>query len=70
MPNYLVSWVIDIDDAANAEDAARKARAIQVRPDSTANVFSVQRKGATGSLESAVDVDLQELDSLKEDDGW
>jgi hypothetical protein len=40
MTEYRVKWEIDID-ADNPVDAARKARAAQIRPGTTATVFSV-----------------------------
>jgi hypothetical protein len=40
MAEYHVTWTIEID-ADSHEDAARKAQAIQRKPNSTANVFTV-----------------------------
>lgn len=42
MPDYLVTWSIDIFDAEHAQDAARKALAIQRDPASIATVFDVR----------------------------
>jgi len=41
MPEFHVSWHIDID-ADNSTDAAEKAREIQLRQDSTATCFEVE----------------------------
>lgn len=38
---FRVVWEIDIDDADNPEEAARKALAIQRDPDAIATVFTV-----------------------------
>lgn len=43
MPEYRVTWDIDIE-ADSPEEAAKKALEIQRRPDSIATVFDVQRK--------------------------
>jgi hypothetical protein len=43
MPDYLVTWHIDIE-ADTPEDAALAAVAVQRRPDSTAVVFEVRDK--------------------------
>lgn len=55
MPTYLVTWKIDIA-ADSPLEAARAARAIQLRHTSTATVFSVLSHGAA----EAVTVDLEE----------
>ena len=59
--NYYVVWDIDID-AENELDAARQAKAIQLDPMSTANVFLVYDntdgdKGITGPGFKTVDLD-------------
>lgn len=41
MASYLVTWEIDVLDADSPEDAARKARATQLDPESIATVFRV-----------------------------
>lgn len=57
MTEYHVTWTIDVD-ADTAEDAARHAREIQLRPDSSATVFRVTQFGSRIS-----DVlDLDEID--------
>lgn len=38
---YLVSWVIDIDDAQSPRDAAQRAHACQTRPGTLATCFTV-----------------------------
>lgn len=40
MPNYRITWEIDLD-AANPAAAAREAREIQQDPDSIATIFEV-----------------------------
>jgi len=40
MPRYLVRWEIDIE-AESEQEAAEKARTIQMNPESTATVFDV-----------------------------
>ncbi len=59
--NYYVVWDIDID-AENEMDAARQAKAIQLDPMSTANVFLVYDNtdgdaGITGPGFKTVDLD-------------
>ena len=51
---YRVSWDIDIDDAASAMDAARKAHEIVRRPDTSANVYNV---GAPDGVVTVVDLE-------------
>ena len=43
MPDYRVTWVIDIFDAASPRAAAKHALEIQRDPESTATVFTVER---------------------------
>ena len=43
MPLYRITWDIDID-AANPATAARRARQIQLDPESTATVFDVANR--------------------------
>lgn len=45
MPEFRVTWTIDID-AETPEAAAREARAIQLRSDSTATIYKVSPAGA------------------------
>ncbi len=64
MPNYRVSWEIDIFDAADPRDAARQAFDIQQRPRAQilpddAVVFTVIEHESDGD---AVTVDLAECD--------
>lgn len=51
MPQYLVTWKIDIEDDSPVE-AARHARAIQLNPDSIATVFEL----STGAENFRVDL--------------
>jgi hypothetical protein len=51
---YRVTWVIDVD-AADAWEAAEIARAMQVKPGTTATVFTAQGKSL-----NAVEIDLTE----------
>lgn len=59
-PAFRVIWSIDLH-ADSALDAARQARAIQLRPDSTATVFDVIPSNA-----DAERIDLDEVDAAKE----
>ena len=52
---YLVRWEID-SDAATPLEAAREARAVQLRPDTTATVFDVYEDGQNEGER----IDLQE----------
>lgn len=52
---YRVSWAIDVI-ASSPEEAARKARAIQLRTESIADVFTVE------GPDTREDVDLSALD--------
>jgi hypothetical protein len=47
---YVVRWEIDIE-ADTAEDAARKALAIQRDPESIATIFEVSRPGLVVSVD-------------------
>lgn len=58
MHEYTVTWVIDIS-ADDPEEAARKARAMLLNPESVADVFEVFETGGDGRV---TDVDLSELD--------
>ena len=60
MPNFYVEWSIDIE-ADTAEEAARKALAIQRKPDSTATVFKVTQDGRDQET-----IDLTEIDDARE----
>ena len=55
---WRVTWVIDVD-ASSHEEAARKARAAQVRPGTIATVFTVQAPG----VGEPVVVDLAEVNA-------
>ncbi len=56
MPNYLVSWLIDIEDEVSPVQAAQQALDHIKRPGSIAHVFDVQDKD-TGKV---VRVDLND----------
>ena len=56
MSHYIVSWVIDVFDADDHHDAARKALAIQRDPDSVAVVFSVKEPGNGPTIDIDLDV--------------
>lgn len=58
MPDYYVEWRIDIT-ASSPEAAARKAREIQLRKDSSATVFHVITAGTGEDFET---IDLTEID--------
>lgn len=58
---YRISWEIDVD-ATSPEDAARKARAIQLDPESVADVFDVRSSGG-----AIVSVDLSIIDGRSVD---
>ena len=58
MPDYHVTWSIDIYGADSPEDAAREARAAQY-PGTSATVFEVEDKEFGGTTV----VDLEELDA-------
>ena len=58
MPDFRVTWEIDVFDAPTPEDAARKALATQRNTQSIATVFDVVEHGSTDKVE----VDLTELD--------
>jgi len=55
--DYLVSWEIDVFDAATPIEAALQARKAQTRPDTIATVFTVLPKDGR----TPVQVDLTEL---------
>lgn len=64
MPEFTVSWVIQVD-AESPEEAARKAKAVQSAPDTIADVYNVAHSDGTpiGALdEDSLDVDLSALD--------
>jgi hypothetical protein len=65
MPTYHVKWEIDID-AENADEAARKALAIQRDPNSIATVFAVTREFDGGRF-MGVTIDLLARDALCRD---
>jgi hypothetical protein len=58
MPDYLVTWAINIEDAADEVEAAEKALAIQRDPDSTATVFEVLEVGYHNDRTMTIDLDL------------
>lgn len=60
MTEHLVSWVIDIE-ADTPEEAAMKARAIQLDPHSMATIFDVTPQAADGRFyhHNRVRLDLQ-----------
>jgi phage terminase large subunit-like protein len=58
MPEYLVTWQMDIE-AHSPEEAARKAKAFQRKEDTTADVFEVLEKDGSGEPHR---VDLTEID--------
>lgn len=61
MPDYLVTWKIDID-AASPEEAAKRAFEIQRNPESIAKCFEVQKRDKGGLVERRVfKVDLQKI---------
>lgn len=59
MPEYQVTWTIEVD-AASPREAAEKARAAQFRLDTTATVFQVKPWGHTTQPPESVDIDLGE----------
>ena len=59
---YLVTWQIDIT-ASSPEEAAHKARAIQLNPDSIADVFIIKAHQS----EDFVTIDLSEMDEREID---
>ena len=61
MPKYRVVWEIDIFDAQNPEDAARKALAIQRNPESDATVFYVASEDPDYTIEGE-QIDLHAID--------
>lgn len=61
MPGYLVTWEIDIFDAASPSDAARKAFDIVRKSNTTATVFHVIEHDDDSGESVTVDV-------LEEDD--
>ena len=64
MPEFTVSWVIDVE-ADTHEEAARKARKIQLGRDSIADVFEVAP--FMPGVETRV-IDLSELDGRSADE--
>ena len=51
MPSYLVSWVIDMDDVDNPEEAAARSLITMRDPESLATVFLVQDKDTGKSVQ-------------------
>lgn len=58
MPNYTVTWVIDIDDADGVVDAAQQARDVQLEPNEMSSIFTVMNC----ETNETVDVDLFEAE--------
>lgn len=58
MPDFRVTWEIDVFDAPTPEAAARKALKTQRNPESIATVFRVSEHGSP----EGVEIDLTELD--------
>lgn len=61
MKTYRVTWTIDVE-AIDPVEAAKHAKAIQVRQDSIANVFEVVDMSAGPDNEYAFEVDLDLLE--------
>lgn len=64
MPNYLVTWQIDIENVDSPEEAARSALRIQRDPTSTATCFDVREVSQSGGVtrySDPVAVDLDEV---------
>ncbi len=61
MPEYLVTWQMDIT-ASSPEEAARKAKAFQRKEGSTADVFEVFEKDASPDPHH---IDLTEIDEAR-----
>lgn len=51
MPEYLVKWLVDIEDGESVEDAAAKALKMQRNPESIATCFVVKNKETGTTLE-------------------
>jgi hypothetical protein len=60
MPEYTVTWEIEVD-ADSPQEAAEKAYQIHHRPDGTATAFDVHMRQTTGELYRPVFIDLDEL---------
>lgn len=60
MPDFRVTWEIDVFDAPTPEAAARKALKTQRNPESIATVFRVSEHGSP----EGVEIDLTELDEV------
>lgn len=58
MPNYEVNWLMPIEDAFSPEEAARKAREIQLDPESIATIFHV--KNVDTGRETIIDLDNED----------
>jgi hypothetical protein len=58
MPEYRVTWEINVEDAPNPLEAARRARGYQTKPGTTATVFEVIELDAHHRPISSVEVDL------------
>lgn len=59
--HYLVSWTIDVFDADSPEEAAWKARVIQLDPDNIATFFDVKETpyGEHHSIDLLDDLDTE-----------
>lgn len=56
MPNFRVTWEIDVFGAADAREAAERARTTQLNPDTIATCFTVIEHDTT----KEIGVDLME----------
>lgn len=62
MPNYTVTWSIDIEGVDSPQEAAEEARLHQLREGTTATVFEVQEQvNGESKLPEKVVVDLGEI---------
>ena len=61
LKQYRVRWEIDVE-ASSPEEAARSARATQLRTDSIADVFEVREVDGTVVSPGCQTVDLSEID--------
>lgn len=55
MPEYRVTWSIDVD-AETPEDAANEARSAQLAPDSLATVFEVTDEAGNTETVDVVEI--------------
>jgi hypothetical protein len=66
MPIYLVEWAIDIE-ADNPREAAKVARQYQVKPDTSALVFTVKEHDSDG-IPAVIDLLLDDPNLEREPD--